>query len=488
MLWACLQFPLLPLEALTRSSADEAPQAIAEGAARPRILALNAGAHRAGVRKGMDVSAALAVAPALTVHVRNPSLEAQALQEIVQWALQFAPAPSLESADSILLEIGGGLKLFGGVTAIMQAIRQGLPGLGFSARLAVAPTPTAASMLARAHRMDVVTDAANLAHELASLPSAAIGCSEQTLQTLADIGAHTVGAVLALPRDALARRFGRELLDILDRALGRQPDPRLPVAMPEQFSTRLELPAPAWEVEALLFGCKRLIAALGGWLRGRGLGVMRLHLELVHEDEAPSAITLALSTPSRDPAHLTALMRDRLERTRLPDRVEAMRLTSEQCELLVARDLNLFPGMAPGEDTELIERLCARLGDEAVCALRPHADHRPELAWRAQRPARSTGALLPPGPRPLWLLTEPKPLDVFLTKARGPVVLTDGPEKIESGWWEARDVCRDYFVARTQCGQTLWLFRAENPGTATGDYPQSSRKGEILWQVHGIFA
>jgi len=489
MLWTCLHFPQLPLEALTRSSTDETPRAVAAGATRPRILALNVRAHRVGVRKGMDVSAALALAPTLTVHARNPSLEAQALQEIAQWALQFAPNPSREGADAILLEIGGGLKLFGGATVLMQAIEQGLPALGFSAHLAAAPTPTAASMLARAHRAGVVTDTVDLARELASLPSAALGCAESVLQTLADIGAQTIGAVLALPRDALARRFGRELLDILDRALGRRPDPRLPIAMPEQFSTRLELPAPAWEVEALLFGCKRLLAGLCGWLRGRGMGVMRLRLELVHEDQAPSAITLALSTPSRDPAHLTALMRDRLERTQLPDRVEAMTLTSEQCELLVARDLNLFPGMDAGEDTELIERLCARLGDEAVCALRPHADHRPELAWRAQRPTPSPGALLPPGPRPLWLLAEPKPLYAFLTNAQVPVVLTDGPEKIESGWWEARDVCRDYFVARTRCGQTLWLFRAENPGTATQAATHTcARKPEIFWQVHGIFA
>lgn len=489
MLWACLHFPLLPLEALTRSSTDEIPRAVAEGATRPRILALNARAHRAGIRKGMDVSAAMALTPALTVHARNLSLEAQALQEIAQWALQFGPAPSQEGTDCIVLEIGGGRKLFGGVAALMQAIGQGLPALGFSAGLAAAPTPTAASMLARARRSCVVADTAGLARELASLPSEVLGCSEPILQTLADIGVQTIGAVLALPRDALARRFGRELLDILDRALGRCPDPRLPIALPEQFSTRLELPAPAWEVEALLFGCKRLIAGLCGWLRGRGMGVMRLRLELVHEDQAPSAITLALSSPSRDPAHLTALMRDRLERTQLPDRVEAMALASEQCERLVARDLSLFPGMEAGEDTELIERLCARLGDEAVCALRPHADHRPELAWRAQRPASGTGTLLPPGPRPLWLLTEPEPLDAFLANAQAPVVLTDGPEKIESGWWEARDVCRDYFVARTHCGQTLWLFRSENPGTAAGAGPQAvSRKTEIFWHVHGIFA
>ena len=36
--------------------------------------------------------------------------------------------------------------------------------------------------------------------------------------------------------------------------------------------------------------------------------------------------------------------------------------------------------------TQLVERLRARLGDAAVTGLRPHPDHRPELAWRCMEP------------------------------------------------------------------------------------------------------
>jgi protein ImuB len=53
------------------------------------------------------------------------------------------------------------------------------------------------------------------------------------------------------------------------------------------------------------------------------------------------------------------------------------------------------------------------------------------------------------------------------------VVLLDGPERIESGWWEGRDVRRDYFVARVQDGRTLWIFNPPDGGQ---------------WYVHGIFA
>jgi len=484
MLWACLHFPLLCLEVLTRSVETALPMAVTDGETRPRILALDTRAQKAGVRAGMDVSAALALLPQLVVHPRNRTLERQSLREIAQWALQFGPAPNLEGETAVLLEIGASLKLFGGARELMREIARALPALGFTVWLAAAPTPTAALMLARAQRAQIVIEAASLTRTLAALPVAVLDLPPATLGTLHDLGMDTIGAVLDLPRDALARRFGAHLLDLLDRALGRKPDPRLPLALPEQFSGRLELPAPAWEVAALLFAARRLTASLCGWLRGRGLGAMRLRLDLVHEDRTPSAVTLNLSAPSRDAAHLATLLRERLERVQLPDRVEAIVLATEHCESLAARDLGLFPGMDEREDHELIERLCARLGDAAVLALRPHADHRPELAWRIQAPGESAALVMPPGSRPLWLLREPRLLEDYLGRPRTPVALSDGPEKIESGWWEARDVRRDYYVARTQAGESLWVFREALPARPEeGDCSQPR-----AWYVHGIFA
>jgi protein ImuB len=485
MLWACLHFPSLALETIARGDPGRVPLAIAAGETRPRVIARNAAAGRAGVRPGMAVAAALALAPGLEVHPRRPAAEAQALREIAQWALQFSPTLSIEGDAALLIEIGTGLKLFGGLEALLDAIRLQLPALGFSATLAAAPTPGAALMLARAGHAQALTERALLCEQLAPLPIAVTGCDEDSAQMLADLGVHTLGALLALPRDGLVRRFGQPLLATLDRALGRIPDPRPPFIAPEQFRARIELPAPAWEVEALLFAFKRLVAGASGWLRGRGLGAMRLRLELVHEACPPSALTLNLSTPSRDATHLGALVRERLERTQLPDRVEAITLSTETTAALSAQDRSLFPAIEPAEEAQLIERLCARLGDEAVCAVRPRADHRPEMAWRAARPAASSPGLMPPGPRPLWLLDEPQPLRQFLRATQGmitgpspvvaPVVLMDGPERIESGWWEGRDVRRDYFVARAQSGQTLWIFN--QPG---GD--------EADWHVHGIFS
>ena len=78
-------------------------------------------------------------------------------------------------------------------------------------------------------------------------------------------------------------------------------------------------------------------------------------------------------------------------------------------------------------------------------------------------------------PRPVWLLSEPAPLGHVLEAE--PWVLRDGPERIESGWWDGADVRRDYFVAENPRGETVWIYRDHRYGIDDGE-----------WFLHGLFA
>lgn len=143
MLWLALHFPLLPLEALTRGEDGARPLAL-EVARRLRLV--NATAREAGVRADMSINAALALAPDLRVLARREADEERALHGLATWALQFSPQISLVEGEGMLLEIGASLRLFGGLDALLDTIRAGVPTLGFSVRDAVAPTPAAAWM------------------------------------------------------------------------------------------------------------------------------------------------------------------------------------------------------------------------------------------------------------------------------------------------------------------------------------------------------
>ncbi|HET9762325.1 MAG TPA: DNA polymerase Y family protein [Casimicrobiaceae bacterium] len=472
MLWICLHFADLPLAVFARADASGSSAVTASASHRPDVIAANAAAKKRGIVPGLSIAAALALDPKLAVHLRDECGEAAALERIALWAGQWSPTVAIEPPACVLLEVSGGLRYFGGTERLVERIGTGLAEIGFPGTIALAPTAGAASLLARA---ECAIEAIDIASALSPLSVELLEHARISLGTLRAIGVETIGDLAALPRDGAARRFGQALLDELDRALGRLPDARALFIAPERYEGQLELPALVEEAEALLFGARRLVGELCGFLHGRGWGVTRLRCDLVHEDEAPTSIVVGLQA-TRQTEHIMTVLRERLGRETLPDRVEAIRLASEETARLDGRDGDFFaPSRNVEAGTELIERLRARLGDEAVRALALHADHRPERAWRWERKVSVTAAESHAAPgelpvRPLWLLREPR----LLPEGPGGAAfeLHSGPERIESGWWEGFEVGRDYFVGRSRRGETLWLYR--------------DREG--AWFVHGVFA
>lgn len=475
MLWLALHFPSLPLEVLTRGAEAPGPTVIVSSGNRPLVVSCNAGATRAGLCPGMPISVAHALARGLAVHARDAQREGETLERLAAWALQFTPTLSLGERATVLAEIGGSLRLFGGLSPLLGQVRSGLAELGFDAFIAVAPTATGAALLARAGLELTLTDTTPLYRHLAALSIDLLEQNTTVLDALTKLGVRTLGECRQLPRDGLARRLGESLLDELDRAFGDRPDPRPPWVAPDVHTVRLDLPSPVHEVAALLFPAKRLLAELCGVLAARRQGITQLSLTLGHEDHAPTVVRLPLSMPSRDPAHLLSLLWERLSTVALPDRVESVAFTAAETLQLAPRNFSFFgdQDVLAENRLTLVERLRARLGEGAVCGLALVPDHRPELAWQPAAPGHA-GAVSAANPRPLWLLDVPKPLRMN-AGAMAPTSLSilTGPERIESGWWDGNDVSRDYFVASNAAGARFWIFR--------------ERSGSRRWFLHGVF-
>ncbi|HVY05350.1 MAG TPA: DNA polymerase Y family protein [Burkholderiales bacterium] len=477
MLWAALRFPDLSLQLHQRGAASCGPVVVQEAGSRPVVSSCNAAAAQAGIKRGMPVSAAHALADRLDVRTRNPAKEARALAGIAAWATQFTPTVSLASANEVLIEISGCLKLFGGLRRLSGRIRNGLAELGYGATVVIAPTPTAALLLGRDGIDTSVGDRHELRRTLARLRLTRLDQPAQSIAMLANMGIHTIGDWLALPRDGLARRFGQGILDEVDRALGLLPDPRPPFIPPSRYSASLELPAPVQETEPLLFAAKRLILELAGHLSQRQLGVMRLKLDLEHTHHAATPVEIGLSAPSRDASHLVTLLREKLATIELPEAVENLCLVAGETRPLGSHNQALFMDGRPSREERwrIVEHLRARLGVDAVHGLEMFPDHRPERAFRKTLPGHAGDGHCDLQ-RPLWLLARPSPLraDEDSLQMHAPITLMDGPERVETGWWDDLDVKRDYFVARDGAGSKLWLFRERPDGRQ--------------WFVHGIFA
>jgi protein ImuB len=479
MLWIALHLPQLPLEAFQRGLPSPEPCAVAE---RQRLLACDAKAAARGLRSGLTVTTALALVPGLRLRERDAAAETEALLGIAAWAMQCTPNVALDFPDLVLLEVSGSLKLFGGLKEIEARLRQGLAAMGYSARLAAAPTARAASWFARAGKPCLIASAALLEGELSALPLSVLQCGEE--EALSSIGVGSIGDLLALPRAGLARRFGPGLLTALDQALGRLPDPRGFCILPEKFCAAIELPAEATQAEALLFAAQRLLAQLEGFLAARAAGTRRLRLNLSHRAAPATRIELGLVAACREAAHFALLLRERLQQTALPEPVRAIALEVQAIEPLAHANQNLFSDALREEGNwpRLVERLRSRLGGAAVHGIVLCADHRPECA--SVHPDRAS-AQAEPGARqlaldfnlrPFWLLAQPQALEEndAIPCHHGPLKLLAGPERIESGWWDGADVARDYFIARAGNEALLWVYRERSPAGA--------------WYLHGIFS
>jgi protein ImuB len=334
-----------------------------------------------------------------------------------------------------------------------------------------------------------------------------------------------VGDLYAMPRDALARRFGGTVARLLDQALDEVPEPVSPLGEVPSRRVRLSFAEPITEPADLMLATERLTADLVLRLAREGTGARRLDLAFHRVDGRVERIRLGTARPSRDPRHLASLFRERLDTVDPGLGIEDMILAAYAVEPLPPEQIGL-PGHTAGNETggiaPLLDRLGNRLGLAAISRLEPRESHIPERASvrvpigealaSSVTPAKAgaQGQLAPgPGsldprlhgddgirpPRPIRLFDPPEPVEAFWLlpddppfrfmwrRRRHRVTRADGPERIADEWWRPGaagevDAIRDYYRVEDEDGRRFWLFRT---GLHGGD-----RKPR--WFVHGVFS
>lgn len=518
MLWIGLHLPLLSLETVAALVAPGPPGTLApfplaliDG---PVVAHANAAARRLGVVAGLKRATALALVPQLVLAQADAQRDAQALLAVAHAALAYTPSVCLAPPQAVLLEVQASLRYFGGLDRLLQRLRATLRPLGHRLQLATAPTAQGAALMCRLAAVDrsvsagpqglFCPDLATLTERLEAAPVWLLGPGREHWEALEGMGLRTVGELRRLPRAGVARRFGEALLHELDCALGQRPDPRTPVELPARFDSRLELLARADTTEQVLHGARILLARLVVWAGARQARVSRFRLVMQHEARHRSDATtppaseldIALAEPSCDADHLQLLLRERLARVQLVAPTLDLCLHCDDVVQRAAPNAELFPTAQNEREglTRLIERLQARLGGDQVQRLAFVEDHRPECSsvmrplegrWPPP-PGRSV--LPPPHPpalplaQPVWLLPQPEPLPERercpLLDGR-PLQLLCGPERLESGWWDAALAERDYFIAQAADGSLVWVYRTRLPLRADA---------AAGWFLHGRFA
>lgn len=477
-LWLCLYFYGLPLDQLRL---NESLAAIVE---KQRIAFASDPARAAGIYPDMRLATAYALQPEINLIERKPDREAQALEQLAQWAYQFTPTVQIYKQFSLVLEIGGSLILFKGLRRLLQHVHQGLLQQGYRHSAGLAHTAEAAWLFSH-YRADhdspllpqllddfAVPEARVWLEQLKRLPLNYLDISEKQLQQLHNMGFRIFGDVINLPRPELGRRFGKNFLNLLAAITGEQTE-RLPdLKLPPAFSASLDFPSGLSKIDELDAPMTDLLSQLLEFLHRQQLYIQELEWRFYYFRHPSDHLLIHTSPANNNLNSLLSLTRLKLEQFQLKEPVESLALSSQCFTKATPISGDLFPELSHPSNQlkdyqQLLDKLFTRLGSEALSSLRLADEHLPEYQQQSititkdyidnlrtvGKPATaSIDAQLP-----LWLTAQALPI-ADPNQEGGPLRLVYGPQRIDSHWWQNRQQ-RDYYVARHKSGSYCWVYR-----------------------------
>ena len=459
--------------------------------------------------------------------VRTAGLTSAALQRAISAiALGFTPRVALLD-EAVLMEVSGSLRLFGGLRRLAALLEQDLhPFLLINTASASLIHAQGATSLIAIARLRLIVRQLSVPIRVGCLPIHTLTAARPHLPVLERTGCQSWDDLLKLPRDGLARRFGAQLLDSIDRARGMLPDSYPWLQLPEQFDEKLELDALVVHAPALMAGVSPLLAQLQAWLQGRQSGLQALkltwYLDKRRGGPATGELIVRTANAAQDLRHVLRLVMERLNQQTLPAPVHSIRLQSLVTEKLQdskhATTSLLIEEKQTGDSAQqLMERLSARLGNAQVQIWQACADHRPE---RMQRWKDALGTvdttesgvtrvsthwdkgINEPQNRdengvlyPSWLLPEPLKLALVAGSPvyQGALVKLAGPQRLEATGWHAAKAkvasspvlpaIRDYFIYRSQRAGLLWIYSERVVLLSS-----AGRNAWQQWYLHGFFA
>ena len=541
-----LWFPRLGAERVMRIERLplEGPLAVVEERGNTQLLSsLNREAEAVGLRRGQPLRDAHAMCAGLLTRTRNAPAEAAFLAALRRWAGRFSPWVADEPPDALMVDLTGCAHLFGGEEPLIAVVEQDCADIGLTVRAGIADTLGAAWALARyagqeaapARSGDAIDQEARATrsragkrrhrtrggeapqtvktaggtHRIAApgqtygaigpLPTAALRLDPDTVAQLSRLGLRRISDLLGQPRAGLARRFGLDLVQRLDQAMGSTPEPVSPARPPNHFAVRMTFPDPVGLFDDVMAGVDRMLPRFCALLEAAGHGVRTLRVEAHRTDRQAETREVGLARPGRTPDDMRQLIAMKVEGLDAGFGIDMLRLEAVETEPVHDRRVvgHLQAGRAVSERMkgntaleDLIGRLGARIGLDAITRRHPGDSHIPEKTAQVLAAAWSAPACdwpSAPTPRPL-LMWRPEPVRApdrpapparFRWRGRDwGLAGARGPERIAPEWWldepEWRTGPRDYWVVTTDRGDRLWLYYGHGGALSSGWFCQGA--------------
>ena len=444
------------------------------------VLCCNTQASAWGIEPELSLSTALALCPDLLVLPRQLEQEQRHLQQLALVAYSFSPLVILYNDIGLWLEISGCHKLFKGYDTLLQDLEKRLRDQSITAINGIAQNPLAAQLLCQSSFQTQLPSSTAMQRNLLATDLTRLDTSHKQQQSFKQLGLNTLGDLFALPRSALSRRFDGQLMAIIQQLKSEKPFTATPFQPANIFHDVVQNPQGIFNKESLLFPMKGLLQRLCQYLTARQCHCLEIEWRFEPLIGEPQKMQMQLSGSQNNWSSLLTLSRLQLERLELPRSIEQISLYSEQFieAPMGVFNLDLFGDQqSTQESCELIDRLNARLGIEALSQPILSEEYLPEQASTLGLPGvlcKSNIKDPSKAPQPLWLLTEPAPVQMRNQQLywRQPLSIISGPERVCGNWWQSEQQ-RDYYLACDNKGARYWLFR---------------ETANQRWFVHGLFS
>jgi protein ImuB len=459
------------------------------------LTAVSPIAEKEGINVGITAADAKAVIPDLKVLDAVPGQAEKILQAAGKWCIRYSPAVAVDMPDGLLLEVTGCTHLWGGEPAYLRNLLTALRHKGYHVSGAMADTTGAAWAIARYGKKERIIPPGGQLSALHQLSPVALRLEPITLERLHKLGFYSIQKVLAIPRAALRRRFGDQLLLRIDQALGTKDEPLQVLNPPEPYQVRLPLLEPIRTPAAIEKAILKLLNDLCLRLYKEGKGMRTALLRGYRIDGKLIQVGIGTNKPTAQVANLFKLFELKIPTIEPALGIELFTLEASKIEDIEPDQEQLWApeGCSLDDNTlaGLLDRLMNKLGANAIHRYLPQERYWPEFSVRlarslAEKPTTDwqTGKF-----RPSLLLPQPERIEVMAIVPDNPpmqfvyrgerhlIKKADDAERIEREWWLEQGLHRDYYVVEDNQGRRYWLFRS-------GHYDQE----QTQWYIHGFFA
>lgn len=488
---ACFYVPMFPLAARLRSEPDLLQEALAiiDGTAQTaHVIAATRRARTKGIVPGMSLAQARSIIPKLIARPRDTECERTAQEALFEVAETFSPRVEDAGEGIVFVDVTGMERHFQSAVAdsspeiaLAKAAMHAAARMGLTARVGIAASKLAARVAAELPHSPIIVEAGKESEFLAPLPLARLTPELDAATTLRRWGIGSIGELAGLPESEVASRLGELGRELHYAARGVDPRPLIPRPLPPDFREGMELEWPLVALEPFLFIANAALDRLSQRMEMQGFACKRLELTLALEPDGFYTRAIDLPAPTRNVKTMLTLLRLDLEKNPPGAPVTGFSLVAHPDRPRRAQ-LSLFgpAALSPEKLATTIARLVSLLGENRVgmaMSVDGHlperydiADYAPPPPPQTRRKPQKSRALLA-----VRVMRPPVAVEVTTRQAEGktqiesirgegdlsgPVRMSSGPWRVESGWWSDAPAAREYWDVELERGGIYRVYQA----------------------------